>query len=57
MDRSAQFRHLAEAERYVALGAQHISGQELALGQAVCVGTVDALLERQRCRYPFCVPM
>jgi hypothetical protein len=27
--RSMQFRHLAEAERHIALGAQHISSQEL----------------------------
>ena len=31
MDRSMEFRHLAEAERHIMLGAQHISKQELCI--------------------------
>jgi hypothetical protein len=33
MDRSMQFRHLAEAERHIALGARHISNQELRIAE------------------------
>ena len=33
MDQSMQFRHLAQAERHIALGIQHISDQELRIAE------------------------
>ena len=45
MERNMQIRHLAEAERHLALGAQHISGQELRIEDLELHGH-DATLAR-----------
>ena len=45
MDRSVQFRHLAEAERHIAFGAQRISNQEVRIAELEIQGH-DSTLAR-----------